>query len=277
MPEPRKHHYVPQFYQRGFVADASSRIWVYQKALAPGRYGVKKTGMKIDLYAYRDRDGQTDFGSVERQLATIDDQAAKIIQKLGRGKPLTDKDRLRLSRFVSIMWRRTPKHMTQVNKTARELMPKVLEPFDGMKDRLSLEARADLERIRQEYIDNPPDFLFPQNVLRESVFEGLMSKMDWAFFKASPDKEFLTCDDPTRFSSDSGLGHKDATIAFPLSRTLLLQCKWNSRWGNSFHVLSDDQVDYFNLWIVKGADERVYASHRSEEIQSLVDQHISTM
>ena len=31
MSEPRKRHYVPQFYQRGFVSDLSNRIWVYAK------------------------------------------------------------------------------------------------------------------------------------------------------------------------------------------------------------------------------------------------------
>ena len=104
-----------------------------------------------------------------------------------------------------------------------------------------------------------------------------MSQMDWAYFKSPPGKEFLTCDDPARFSSGSGLTHKDATIVFPLSRKLLLQCKWNSGWGNAFHVLSDDQVDYFNVWIVKGADRQVYASERSEEIRLMVDQNIGTM
>ncbi len=75
MSEARKHHCVPQFYQRGFIADGSNRIWVYQKDLCPRRYGVKKTGLRIDLYAFPDKDGQTDYGTVERQLARIDDQA----------------------------------------------------------------------------------------------------------------------------------------------------------------------------------------------------------
>jgi Protein of unknown function (DUF4238) len=258
--------------------DGSNRIWVYQKGESPRRYGVKKTGMRIDLYAFRDRDGQTDFGTVERQLARIDDQAAKIIQKLERGKALADKDRLRLCKFVSVMWRRTPKHKKHVNKKAIEVLPGVLRhTYNMLGDRLSPEARAEVERIRKEYSEKPPEFLFPQHVLRDSIFVDLISKMDWAFFRASLGKEFLTCDDPARFSSGSGLGHKDATIAFPLLRRLLLQCKWASGWGNAFPVLTDEQVDYFNRWIVKGAERQVYASRRSEEIQLLVDQHIGTM
>lgn len=276
MSEPRKHHYVPQFYQRGFIADKSNRIWVYQKALSPRRYGVKKTGMRIDLYAFRDKDGQTDFGTVERQLARIDDQAAKIIQKLENEKALTDEDRMRLCRFVSVMWRRTPKHMDHVNKTAIELLPKALEPFDELRDQLSPEARAEVERIRREYSAKPPDFLFAHNVLRDSAFEQLMYQMDWAFFKASASKEFLTCDDPARINA-AGLQNKDGLILFPLSRKLFLQCKWDSGWGKAFHGLSNDKIDYLNLWIVKGAHKQVYASERLEEIRLMVDQNIGMM
>ena len=159
MSEPHIHHFVPQFYQRGFLVDKSNRIWVYHKGLSPRRYGVKKTGMRIDLYAFRDKDGQTDFGTVERQLAKIDDQAAKIIQKLESGKELTDKDRLQLCKFVSVMWRRTPKHKDHVNKLAGvDLLPKVLEPFDELADRLSPEVRAEVERIREEYTKKAPLF-----------------------------------------------------------------------------------------------------------------------
>lgn len=273
MSEPRKHHYVPQFYQRGFVGDKSNRIWVYQKALSPRRYAVKKTGMRIDLYAFRDKDGETDCGTVERQLARIDDQAAKVIQKLESGKALPDEERMRLCRFVSVMWRRTLKHLDHVNKTAIELLPKVLEPFDALGDQLSPEAHAEVERIRREYSAQPPNFLFAHNVLRDSAFEQLMFKMDWAFFKASPSKEFLTCDDPALING-AGLQNKDSVIFFPLSRKLFLQCRWDSGWGNTFHILPNDEIDDLNLWIVKGAHKQVYASKRLEEIRVMVDQNI---
>jgi hypothetical protein len=72
MSEPRKHHYVPRFYQRGFMADASKKMWVYQKNRKPQRYSTKKTGMEIDLYAFRNAQGEVDLGSVEKELALLD-------------------------------------------------------------------------------------------------------------------------------------------------------------------------------------------------------------
>jgi hypothetical protein len=276
MPEPRKHHYVPRFYQRGFMADASKKIWVYQKDRKPQRCSTKKTGMEIDLYAFRNAKGEVDLGTVEKELGLLDDRAAKVIQKLERGKHPTARERARLCKFVSIMWRRTPKHKDYVNKIAVELLSNVLEPLDKMGSQLSTEARAEVERIRREYSAKPPDFLFPHNVLRESAFERFMYKMDWAFFKSLPGKEFLTCDDPTRVNG-AGLKNKDAVILFPLSRKLFLHCKWNSGWGNTFHFLSNEKIDYLNLWIVKGAHKQVYSSENSEEIRLLVDEQIRTI
>jgi len=72
MSDPHKHHYVPEFYQRGFIADGTNRIWVYHKDRAPRRYYTRKTGMRLDLYAFRDIRGVSDSTTVERQLADLD-------------------------------------------------------------------------------------------------------------------------------------------------------------------------------------------------------------
>jgi hypothetical protein len=125
MSEPRKHHYVPQFYQRGFIADNTKKIWVYKKGVPPRHGSVRSNGMQIDLYAFSYSNGTVDFGSVENQLKLLDDHAAKLIQRIQKRGKLTDKDRKLLCRFVSVMWRRTPKHMNKVKETAKKLIPQV--------------------------------------------------------------------------------------------------------------------------------------------------------
>jgi hypothetical protein len=233
--------------------------------------------MTIDFYSFSNSRGVVDVGTVERQLARLDDQAAKIIQRLVKGKKLLERERMHLARFVSVMWRRTPKHREKVNKVAKDMVPSILEEFVRQREPLSDAERAEVERLREYYNSQDLDFVFAHNVLRGSMFERLMNDMDWAFFRPPTDIEFLTCDDPVLFSTGSGLGHKDATIIFPLSRRLLLQCKWNSGWGNEFHELTRDQMDYFNLWTVKGAHKQVYASFRSEQLRRLVNNNIATM
>jgi Protein of unknown function (DUF4238) len=273
MSEPHKHHFIPQFYQRGFTPDRGSKIWVYQKGDNPRHRPVRSVGMQIDLYAFR-RSGQVDFGLVERELALLDDQAAKIIQKLEAGRQITDKDRSRLCKFVSVMWRRTPKHRDEVNASVVDLIPDVFEPLKQFEDQMTPEVRAEVERLRKEYSEKPPDFVFAHNVSRDSNFEEVMYRMDWVFFRAPLGKEFFTSDDPVMFSKGPGLGSPKAIIAFPLSRKLLLQCMWKSAWSNRFHELEPHEVDHFNLSTVKNAHKQLLASQKSEDIRQTVDQSL---
>lgn len=273
MSEPHKHHFIPKFYQRGFVPGRGHKIWVYEKDGTPRQRSVRRVGMQIDLYAF-ERAGNIDFGTVEKELALLDDQASKVIQKLEPDRSIADKDRAQLSRFVSVMWRRTPKHMDHVNKTAVDLVPGLFAPLEQLEDQMSPEVKAEVKRLKDKYSKQAPDFVFAHNVLRDSVFEEVMYTMDWVFFRPSDGKEFFTSDDPVMFSKGSGLGSPDAIVAFPLSNRLFLQCMRNSTWGNRFHELESSQVDYFNLCTVQNANKQVLASRKSEDISLIVKQNL---
>jgi uncharacterized protein DUF4238 len=273
--EPHVHHYVPQFYQRGFsLSEDRNKVWVYERGIRPRRRSVRSTGMELDLYAFPGPDGATDFASVEKALARLDDDAAKIVHRIEKHERLTLKDRSLLSRFASVMYRRTPKHKAKVNKMAIDLLPKVLEPLQAISDQLNEAGRAEIERIRGEYSANPPTFLFAQHVLRESEFENLMYTMDWVFFEAEQCSAFLTSDDPVMFSTGSGLGSPDAVIGFPLSKKLFLQCMWKSSYHTAFCTLSSERVNYFNECTIKSAYKQVYASDKVEDIQLAVDRNL---
>src|SRR5258706_10124787 len=127
---PAKHHYIPKFYQRDFIRDKSNSVWVYEKGRRPRQLSIRKTGMKIAFYGFTNRRGKIDIETVERGLSKIDDYGAKVIQKIERKNPIDDKERQRLSKFVSVMWRRTPKHMKQANEMLAEMMPGFFEAHD---------------------------------------------------------------------------------------------------------------------------------------------------
>jgi len=273
MSDPHRHHFIPRFYQRGFVPGRGHKIWVYENDKKPRQRSVSSVGMQIDLYAF-EQAGKVDFGTVEKELSRLEDHASRVIQKLESGRPITDKDRARLSRFVSVMWRRTPKHMDHVNKTAVDLVPGVFAPLEQLEDRMSPEVKAEVRRLKKKYSEQPPAVVFAHNVLRDSVFEDVMYSMDWAFFTACNGKQFLTSDNPVMFNQGSGLGSPDAIVAFPLSTRLFLQCMRKTTWGNMFHELEASQVDYFNLCTVQNAHKQVLASQKSEDIYRIVKENL---
>lgn len=100
-----KSHYIPQFYQRGFISDATGLIWVYSADSEPKLVSVRKTGMGLNLYAFRNRQNQLDVTTVEEQLAKLDSDGAAIIKKLQRYQHLNDAEPL--SRFLLLqgMWK----------------------------------------------------------------------------------------------------------------------------------------------------------------------------
>ncbi len=273
MADPHKHHFIPRFYQRGFVPGRGHKIWVYERGVKPRQRSVRSVGMQIDLYAF-ERAGKVDFATVEKELALLEDQASRIIQKLESGGSVTDKERARLSRFVSVMWRRTPKHMDHVNKTSIDFVPDVFAPLEQLEDQMSPEVKDEVKRLKEKYSNQAPSLVFAHNILRDSVFEDVMYSMDWGFFLASQGKSFLTSDDPVMFSKGSGLGSPDAIVAFPLSSRLLLQCMRKSNWGNRFHELEPGQVDYFNLCTVQNAHKQILASQKSEAIDGIIKEHL---
>lgn len=288
---PAKHHWVPRFYQRGFASERPNSVWVYEKGQNPRQVSIRRVGMKTALYGFSKRTGEVDTESIEKELSRIDDYGAKVIQRIERKNPLDDKGRRRLCKFVSVMWRRTPKHMEQVNKMATEWMPGFFETRDDGWLRRTVQERfgsspvaeskyhewkSDLEQIRNQYSQTVPDFLFASNTVRESMFERVMYFMDWVFFKASPDTEFLTCDDPVLFSKGSGLKDREAVIMFPLSKELFFQAMWISQWGSTYQTLDEDQLKQLNEYVVRNAHKQVYSSKNCRETLDLVNQKLGT-
>ncbi|SRR6266498_6074523 len=285
-----RQHSIPKFYQRGFIPDKSGLIWVYEKDAEPRQESVRKTGMEIDFYGFT-KNEQFDNESVENELQKVDDMGARLIHKLEKGKGLTDQERYKLGQFVSIMWRRTKKHKLEAEEKAAAMMPNFFEQHEekwlvnelekqGVQSGDGVlpfeQQRIRLAKVRSDYLENVPDFLFARNVVRNSMFEEVLYAMDWAFFKCTEDTEFLTCDNPLVFNKGTGLKDRNAVIIFPLSRTLLLQAMWISNYRGSFVRLSNANIRTMNKYVVQNAHQQVYASKRSKVLRDFVSKWIGT-
>jgi hypothetical protein len=243
-----RNHYIPEFYQRGFIADDCGLIWVYEKGRQPRQESVRKTGMELNLYAFVNQKKELDTQTIENELARLDSDGARVIHKLEKGLLLTETERWTLCRFVSVMWRRTIKHKNQAEQMATGMIKKFFEDhddkwlYDRLRERVKSETetktlfdkqKAELEEIREEYTRQVPSFLFPSNALRESMFEKVLFTMDWAYFRATRDTEFVTCDDPVAFNKGTGLKNKQAVIIFPQLRVGFLDTRSLTKIGLS--------------------------------------------
>ena len=82
------HHFVPQFYLRGFCdpgAPEGRGPWLWVADLKDGvveRHAPKNVGKAANYYAFPDSAG-TASESIERELSRVESAAASVVRKLG--------------------------------------------------------------------------------------------------------------------------------------------------------------------------------------------------
>jgi len=105
MSEPKRHHYVPQFYLKGFTEHDS--LWVYDlekreiRQQRPGSIAVKK-----HFYSVTNEKGERD-NSVELALSQAEGAAAPAVAALARGESESEEQRGDLAFFAALMKNRT--------------------------------------------------------------------------------------------------------------------------------------------------------------------------
>lgn len=141
--------------------------------------------MGMNFYAFT-QNNRTDTGSVEAALAEIDRIGARLMHKLEKGRSLTEKERFKLSEFISVMWRRTAQHKSEAERRAAQMMPDFFKQHDegwlakelakrgvspGDGEVAYEKQNVQLANVRAQYLNRVPDFLFPRNIVRPSMFE----------------------------------------------------------------------------------------------------------
>jgi hypothetical protein len=281
----QRQHYVPQSYQWGWTENDEGLIWVYRKNEHPKRLSIKKrVGMGINFYGDE---------TVEKVVsdAAMESDAALVLQKIRNRAQMTPDDKKYLSRFISVFWRRVPKHKLTVSETCQEMLPAVVgkyrQEISAIPPKTKAQADraahllAELDTIEEQYTAEMPDYFFLNNIKRSSIFEEALFHMDWVFFevkKGDPyNNPFITSDAPVIFSKGCGIGDKEKGILlFPVSKDLLLQAMWITSFRNAYVPINDADVRRFNGYIAEEAYTEVYASKKSAGLMALVNRRMKT-
>lgn len=122
-----RHHYIPEFYQRGFtnqtgkfkVFDVNRQAFIKNgKEFSPKSYFYEEDGNTITT-----KDGPDDF--IEKRYGHIDNTVAEVFNRIKSSKPglrfnLSDKDMPALQFFVSVLFWRLPTNYDQIKKIVNE-------------------------------------------------------------------------------------------------------------------------------------------------------------
>jgi hypothetical protein len=242
--DPRKHHYVPVFYQKHF-SNANELLWVYDrqrrtfKELHPLVICLKK-----DLYALKPEDEPRDPRIENKVLALVDAFGAMGIRDFQAGEASRGAEEA-VAFFMAFQYNRVP----TISRDIRATYAKLVEEFGRISFANVERAKATMENYARdtgEPVTVTPESMvemvqgkhikieateaiFLRTMMEQSVIlSRLLRKLDWEMLVASDETGFILCDCPVvivppKGSDQVGFLVPGSAKYFPLTRSLCLR------------------------------------------------------
>lgn len=160
---PAKHHYLPQFYLKGFSQD-NNKLYVFDKKTTDekSRFRYQTTeriAFENNLYTYRTKDLKKE--TLEGLFSQIEGMAKTVITKLEKREDIVPMERGHLALFVALLWLRTPTAKSETLGAQEELTEKVIRMryhFPQQKELMKKFFTERGEKKTEEEIDDLIDF-----------------------------------------------------------------------------------------------------------------------
>ncbi len=294
MSEPKRHHYLPEFYLEGFCRDGL--LWLYDREKREFRQqSPKNTAVQSYYYSLVDYEGAKDSG-VEKMLSQVEGLAKPLRDKLlARGK-LTTQERAEFALFVALMMNRVPDFEKSMNKIAEDMARRIadiafgdekrasatmqsLEKKTGVKPDVSAKEMVDFQERGQYEIRANRNLSLKAMVELSAEAACLFAQMDWQVWHAHTKAAFVTTDNPVVIlppkdhRPDSmfsvGLISEGAKKLFPLSKEAMLVMR--DRGESLQHADVPRPITRaLNAWLAGHSDRFVLASSEAL-LASIVD------
>jgi hypothetical protein len=223
-------HYIPQYYLRGFCNGFGRRLWVYDKCDArkfPTQ--VKSVANICGLYP----------PELEKHLSEeIENPANQVLDKIRNREPITRDDKITLSNYIAVMWKRVPESKTRLKerapKIAADLRSALHQQIDQAlisnpeKDPIAQRRKVEIDEILNRLSHDPPNEIWHQviPVDRTPRMVASIATMTWRFISYDEKPVFLTSDNPVFHFRSLGIGKAESELSFPVSSHVTL---WPTR------------------------------------------------
>ena len=276
---PRRHHYIPQYYLKGFCSSNSDQIWVYDKSnneVVPFKTSTINAAVEKDFYKLGLSDTVEDTTFAEQYFANeVEGPVNPIIKEVLVRKYVGSKGKQLLSFYLFSMIGRVPKAKEWAKKTApkqaarirKAAYKKIDSDFSDGTVEQKIFLRSLTDQIIQKKVKNPSNLhLLP---FQGTEITNIMMQMNWYFIYPS-DSHFLTCDNPVFLHKSKGLSHGEFT--FPIGKKIAL-------WATSRKIYQHDlsyqkahprMVKEMNRRTIQNATRFVFSSHDEPWIAGII-------
>jgi Protein of unknown function (DUF4238) len=251
--EPRKHHYVPVFYQQHFV-NVHGALWLYDRRLKTYKeLHPQSICFEKDLYALKPKGAPRKRDIETKILPLIEGMGATAIRELRIGETPPFETVQAIAYFAAIQFGRVPSMGRTISsiyeRAANEAMRVMAASVDRMKRlledyshktgaRVDVSAEAMVEAVQNNKIAAvATEAPFLQNIFYQAEYlSKLIEHLDWQILVAPDETGFVICDCPVVVvprpgSNDVGFVVPGGVKYFPLTRRLCLRL---GDFGNSF-------------------------------------------
>jgi hypothetical protein len=234
MAQPRKHHYIPQFYLRGFSLDQRS---IFQIEKATGKYyscQIKDTAAIRDFHEI-DSASVQDPNILEKSLAEIESKLAdqlRVFLKEGISNAYTLSATIDLLSQLRMRIPAVKQHIEQSMTTniraAAEMLERTGElpkPPPGLEDILRVE-NLEISVMNWKCLEIMFEMAASRDILK------ILGHMRATLYRSTQEEFFVTCDQPVallhptiRANNQYGVGPalKGVEISLPLSDSALIK------------------------------------------------------
>jgi hypothetical protein len=271
--EPRNHHYVPEFYLKGW-SDENGRMWRYDrphKSVVHKQVYASQVGFVPDLYSIPgvspDRAQKIEsvwFNQVDHQGSV---SLAQLLSAPEQG--WNSDSRSAWSRFVISIIHRTPENLEAFKESIRliwkDAVPKVQEGYEKIRKENDPARYEDYAQTTDPFVVEKSAIHAIQSAIDNKITGHFMNNMHWRVFDLKGSNFSLLISDALLVMSN-GLKKPDGHIVMPLSPKKLFVATYKKEFLSEFERLSPQQLSRrMNQLVVGRAKRFVVAPNRDQE------------
>lgn len=284
----RNHHFIPQFYLKGFAKLRSKNAQLYACDLSerkrflthPRNIAAKRDFNRVDI------EGQ-DPNIVETRLSSIETESDQAFRRIIAAKALDNADDFYFAIvLIARLFVNNPHFRGVADKFLSEIASKIMHMSVASKERWEASTRAaqsdgvemadiPFEEIRNAVVSKSilpivsKAFMVAQEMELWPELIPLLEARKWTLMVTdSATGEFATSDRPVSLRWDDGqinkgplgvgLGCTNTTVIFPISKYLAVSGSFE--WENGVVPCTPELVAHVNLRTVAGAMRQVYSA-----------------
>jgi hypothetical protein len=280
MTEPRKHHFLPKFYLRGFTEDDKTII---QFEKTTGRnYGVSiNDAAAIRDYHELDHEDFVDPNALEKELAKIESLLSQNLSNVIRAGIVGTESNMRLAELVALLRVRVPTFKNYIENSLREIVRstgKIMDRKGALPPRpKGYEDESTFDKMNIE-ISNWKCLEFMFMLAADPDLIKIFIEMRPTILRAPMGTNFITGDQPVAVYSPVasqedvygfGLIDKRTEVTLPLSKDTIVRYDWAD--GDSGErIATAEEVEEYNRRTIVMAEQLVFASSCNVEINNSI-------